>query len=600
MTSLNDTSIKYISKDFQGFKRDLMRYAQAHFSGSYQDYNEASPGMMLLELQAYVGDVLAFYMDQQFLELRSSTARQLENIEEFAKMRGYRPKGLRSARVPLSFVVEVPVLSGALPDPDYLPVLRAGSQGQGPASVMFETLEDLDFGVSTHDNPQRVAVSRTDVSNKPTYVAVRRWVDAVAGKTVVEQIPVNAFSPFKRIALGQTDVQEVIDVFDREGNQWYEVEHLAQNVVFDQVTNTEGDVDVVPYVLKWRSASRRFVVDRVLASNVTYLQFGPGNGVKFDDELIPNMANLALPVVSRTQFGNFTLDPQNFLKTRTLGLSPANTTLTVRYRVGGGTQTNVPAYSIKRVQGAQIVFKKSGLVAKSMSDVQSSIEVTNDIASEGGGDAESVSEIKVNAGSYFAAQARAVTREDFLTHVLSMPARFGRPEKVFVKNSDFNPLGVDLHVLSIDSGGHLQHATPTLKQNIQTYLRKLRMLTEGITILDANIIDLSIEFGVVISSKFNRAEVVANCILALADYTQLDNMQIGMPLVLSDIQALLQSVNGVISVYKFEFKPKMGAPYASDVSFDVDANTKNGIIYCPLDSVFEVRFPSNDISGASR
>lgn len=602
-----DTAIRYINKDFEGFKRDLMRYSQAHFSGSYQDFNEASPGMMILELQAYIADVLAFYMDQQFLELKSSTARQLENIEEFAKMRGYRPKGLRSSTVQLPFVIEVPaavVGSVSVPDPDYLPVLRAGSQAAGPAGTVFETVDDLDFGVATPDNPQQVAISQVDVTGTATHFAVRRWVDAVAGVTVTENIPVGTFVPFLRVPLGQSDVQEVIDVFDREGNQWFEVEYLAQNTVFDQIVNQDVDSGTVPYVLKLRSASRRFTVDHVVATNTTYLQFGNGNGLKFDDELIPDIATLSLPVSSRKQFTNFTLDPQNFLKTTSLGLSPANTTLTVRYRVGGGSQTNVPAFSINRVQNAQLAFNKTvgvgGLDAATASAVQGSIEVTNTEAASGGGDAESPSEIKVNADSYFAAQARVVTREDYLTHVLSMPSRFGRPEKACVKRSDDNPLGVDLHVLAIDQDGHLVRATPTLKSNIQLYLKRLRILTEGVTVMDANVVNLGVNFGVVISSKFNRDEVKTNCILTLADYLQLANMQIGMPLVRSDVESALQGVSGVISVYKLEFVLRQGTPYATDINFDVDSNMKDGILHCPPFAIFEVRFPNNDIIGENK
>jgi hypothetical protein len=610
MANLKDTTVKYVNKDFGGFKRDLMRYAQAHFSGSYQDYNEASPGMMMLELQAYIGDVLSYYMDQQFLEIKQSTARQLENIEDFAKMRGYKPKGLRAATVPLHFIIEVPASASTdgkyLPDSSYLPILQAGTQAVGVGTT-FETLDDLDFGTSTVDNPQLVVVSQTGSDGNPTYFAVRRWVSATAGTTTTEDIVVGDFSPWLRLPLGQLDVQEVLSVYDGEGQPWYEVDYLAQNTVLSSEVNTTDDSGTVPYVLKLVSASRRFMVDRSVANSATYLQFGPGDGLKFDDEMIPNIANLALPLQGRQQFTNYVLDPQNFLKTRTLGLSPYNTTLTVRYRIGGGANTNVPAQTINKVQSAKFAFKKTvgnvnqgALDANVAQKIQSSIEVINLENSIGGGAAETAAEIKANADSYFAAQGRAVTREDFVTQVLSMPSKFGRPEKVYVKNSPNNSLGVDLHLLALDPDSHFIPPTPTLRSNVKNYLSGIRMLTDGITILNSYIIDLGVNFGVVISPKVNRNEVLSNCLIALKSYFDNGNMQIAMPIVISDVEAQLQNVAGVIGVYKLDFVLKYGAPYREDVYFDVEASTKNRIIYCPEDSIFEVRFPDNDIVGESK
>jgi hypothetical protein len=608
MSNLRDTTVKYVNKDFESYKRDLMRYAQAHFSGAYQDYNESSPGMMILELQAFLADNLAYYMDQQFLEIKQSTARQVENIEEFAKMRGYKPKGLRAARAYLDFIIEVPAVnqSGAyVPDPQYLPVLAAGSQVQGPGSTTFETLTDLDFSLSSGSF---LAVASSASNGTPLTFAVRGEVSGVAGQTVVDTIQVTDFTPYLRVQLGNTDVQEVIEMYDAQGFPWYEVDYLAQNMVFDQLVNTGSDQSVVPYVLKMVSAPRRFVVDTVIAQSATFLQFGPGVGLaysgSFDDTLIPNVAALSLPIRGHVQFTNFILDPQNFLKTSTLGLAPYNTVLTVRYRVGGGVETNVAAGTINKVTQATFEFPNTNGNPQTISNIQNSVEVINLWPSEGGGPAEDGSAIKANADSFFAAQARAVTREDFLTQVLTMPAQFGTVAKAYIKPSDYNPYGVDLHVISLDPSGAFSHPTDTLRSNIASYFDKLRMVTEGITILPANIIDLGVTFGVVISPRFNRSEVLTNCLTTMQAYFTQDRMAIGAPIVISDAEAVLQNINGVISVYKFDVVSFFGTgpsglPYDQDVNFDVDANTKNAILYCPNDSVFQVKYPNNDIVGES-
>jgi hypothetical protein len=607
-TALKATDVRYVNKDFESFKRDLMRYAQAHFSGSFRDYNEVSPGMTILELQAYVADVLSYYMDQQFLEIKQETARQIDNVEAFAKMRGYKPKGKRAARVTEQFVIEVPASSTAgKPGPDLSLVQRmlAGSQVQGPNGTTFETMDDVDFSQFKAGDVQP---TQFDKGGHATFYAVRASVDCIGAKTSSEVITApETFTSLLKLPLGQSDVIEVIDVKDQQGNTWYEVDWLAQSVVYDQIVNTGPDQSLVPYVLRWRAAPRRFVVERRLSDASTFLQFGNGQGLQYNDELIPSISNMALPIPGRKTFTNFAIDPQNFLKTSTLGLSPWNSTkLLVRYRVGGGTETNVDAFTINKP--SMILWEAiPGSVdqAKAIA-IRSTIECSNLIPSEGGGPAETIDEIKSNAGSYFAAQQRAVTKDDYLAHIFTMPERFGRVEKAYVKPSEYNAYAVDVHVLSVDSNGLLQVPSVTLQQNIKTYLSKLRMITEGINILPAYVIDVGVNFGVVVSPQFNRSEVLTNCMNVIKDYLRVDNMQIGEPLVLSDIRAQLQNVVGVISVYKFDVSsfygvnPDTGLSYRSDISFDVTANTKHGIVYVPADSVFQVHYPDRDIVGEAK
>jgi hypothetical protein len=603
MANIKDTTVKYVNKDFEGFKRDLMNYAQAHFSGSFQDYNESSPGMMFIELQAYIGDVLSYYMDQQFLEIKAETARQMENVEAFAKMRGYKPKGNRAARVKLKWIVEVPSItvdSKRVPDLAQAPIILAGSQGIGPNGVVFESLNDLDMAeLSASDGSNKLewAASAVDDDGYPISFALRREADMVAGSTVTVTASISDFTPFLKYKIADENVQEVIDVYDDAGNQWYEVDYLAQNVVFDQIVNTGSDSQTVPYVLRYRAAPRRFVVERSIANGATYLQFGNGEGTRNDDDLIPNVANLALPITGRQTFTNFALDPQNFLRTRGLGLSPmSNSNLYIRFRVGGGTESNVDKFTITKAGIVNMFFRPA---TQDPGGMRSSVEVINLNASEGGGPAETISEIKTNADSFFAAQMRAVTREDFLTHVLTMPSRFGKPSKAYIKNTDYNKYAVDLHVLSLDSNGNLAPPSFTLRENIKTYLGRLRMMTEGINILSADIINIGVNFGVVISPRFNRSEVLVKCLEKMKSYLSTDSAQIGQPLVLSDMKANLQSIDGVISVYKLDVVNMRGSNYAA-VNFDVEANTANGIIYCPPNAIFEVKFPNSDIAGESK
>ena len=613
-TLTKTTQTSYLNKDFAGFKRDLMKFSQAHHSGVFQDFNETSPGMAILELQAYVGDVLSYYQDMQFNEIKQETAVQIENVVSFAKQLGYRPQGKRAAQGIESFFIEVPATTlndTIVPDDRYSPILRKGAQCQGPGGTTFETLDDIDFATSSPDNLRFVTGSQFDqTTGLPTYFALRKDVGIIAGKTVTDTFTVSDFKQFLNLSLSNPDVIEVISVFDSDGNEWIEVDYLAQDAVFGQEVNLDpSDNDVVPYVLKFTTVPRRFVLDRDPISNTTSLIFGSGDGQNFDDDLIPNLADLALPLAGRSTFTSFAIDPQNFLKTRSLGLSPYNTTLTVSYRIGGGTETNVKAGSISTVSNSVLDFSSTSLDVSLKGGVESSLECRNSSTTAGGAPEESISEIKANSAAFFAAQNRAVTREDYIARVLSIPSRFGKPDKVYVKRNSMNPLGIDIHVLSKDPDGHLTLATPTLKNNIKTYLTPFRMMSDGVNILDSTIINLRLNFGIVVAPDANKTETLTNCLSLLVDYFNIDKTNPASPIVVSDIASEIQQIQGVVSVYELTFTNVMGnatllgsqltLPY-SRTSFDVAHNRTNEIIYCPQDAVFEIRYPAVDITGTAK
>lgn len=600
-----DKTIKYLNKDFDGFKRDLIKFTEAHHSGVFQDFNESSPGMALLELNAYVGDVLSFYIDQVFSELKHETARQEKNVVSIAKGLGYRPSGPRAARGDVHFIIEVPSTvddkGDTVPDDTFSPVMRKGAKSAGPNGVVFETLDDIHFSSSVERDVTGSIFDST--TGLPTHFVLRKPVEVIAGETKEETFTLSDFEQFKTIELSNENVIEVISVVDSDGNEWTEVDYLAQDTVFDSDTNTNDDNNEVPYVLKLVTVPRRFITDRDPETGKTKLIFGSGDGVDFDDELVPNMADLALPLAGRRTFTSFALDPQNFLKTRSLGLSPFNTTLTVTYRVGGGSLTNVPRGSIRDVTEAEFDFPSTGLDVQTVADVEASVECINLKKTSGGGPSETITEIKANSAAFFAAQQRVVTKEDFITRVMSMPEKFGRPDKVFVKRNNTNSLALDMHVLTRDDNGHLTLATNTLKKNISKFISQYRMITDGLNILDGRIINLRLNFGIVIAPKFNRSEVVTKVIDVLRQYFDTSNQQIGQPIVLSDVSAEIQSVLGVVSVYELRFSNVVGNLDGlgySDTRFDVNANTQNSIIYCPDNSIFEIKYPRRDIIGVSK
>ncbi len=604
---LKERSIKYLNRDFVSFKRDQIDFSQAHHSGVFQDFNESSPGMALLELTSYIGDVLSFYQDMQFEELKHQSARQVENVSAIAKQLGYRPQGKRAARGAETFFIEIPattVNGVVVPDDTYSPILRKGGRVQGPNGTPFETLDDVDFSVHNVLSPRFVTGSRFDQNTGvPTYFAVKKEVEIIAGETKTDVFTVGSFQQFLQLELASEDVIEVLSVTDSDGNSWTEVDYLAQDTVYDSVLNTDTDSEVVPYILKLISVPRRFIVDRDPVTNKTTIIFGSGDGVNFDDDLIPNLADLALPLAGRSTFTTFALDPQNFLKTRSLGLSPFNTTMTVNYRSGGGSQTNVEAKSIKTISEATLDFSTTSLDPIKLSAVKGSVECMNLKKTEGGGAEETVSEIKANSAAFFAAQNRVVTKEDYIARTLTLPAKFGRPEKVYVKRNNINSLALDIHMLALDANGHLTVASSTLKNNVKTYLGPYRMLTDGVNILDSNILNLRCSFGIVCAPKIARSEVLTKCLDVVRSYLDVNRMQIGQPIVLSDLEAEIQSIYGVISIYELKFTSAFGTVDGlsySTTRFDPSSNTRNKILYCPENSIFEIKYPTRDIVGVSK
>lgn len=596
--------VSLINRDFKGFKRDLMTYAKAYATGSFTDFNESSPGMAVMEFAAYVGDGLNYYIDQAFNESGAS-ATQLENVVANAKMLGYRPSGKRPATGQLFWAVQVPAtvdsFGRVIPDDSFTPTLVKGSQALGSNGTTYETLDDIQFTASLG---RQVTGSQFDpTTGVPTYFALGKYVDVIAGKTVTDTFTVTDFQQFRRIDLTQADVIEVISVVDSQGNEWFEVDYLAQDWIFTAETNTNSDSDVVPYVLKLQTAPYRFIVDRDIVTGISTLVFGSGDGTSFDDELVPNVASYALPLAGRSTFSTFSIDPQNFLKTRSLGLSPHNTTLTVTYRVGGGSQTNAPARQVRQASNVTLTFSSTNLDAVKKGAVEQSVGCINFGPMTGGGPAETVREIKANSAAFFAAQNRMVTREDIVARCLSVPAKFGRPEKVFAKTSDDPRFSYDVHLLSLDVDGNLSLATPTLKSNLATYVSPYRMLTDGINLLDADIIDIRVHFGVTVKPGKNRSEVLSNCVSVLGDYFALDRMQIGQPIVVSDVIAQLNSVTGVASVYEVTFANVFGTTDSlsySDVRLDISSNLRDGMLICPPEAIFQVKYPNRDIIGSAK
>jgi hypothetical protein len=616
-----NVDIKYINKDYTDLKASLIEYAKAYFPQSYNDFTSASPGTMFIEMAAYVGDVLSFYLDNQIQETFLQYAKQTTNLYALAYMLGYRPKATSAATVELDIYQLIPSIQDGdgnyVPDYSYALIIHEGMQVSAGNSNAFYVPEPINFAISSSYSPTEVSVYST-TGGLPDFFLLKKSVQALSGTVKTTSFNFSQAEKFKKVSILDTNIIQILDVVDSDGNKWYEVPYLAQDTVLEAVANLEGitpnyqnDSNQVPYFLQVKKVSRRFV-SRVKPEGVVDIEFGSGINSVADEAVLPNPNKVAIGVMDSLTKLTTAYDPTNFTSTYTYGLAPSNTTLTFTYLVGGGASANVAANSIGNIIDFSADFFE-GVVANTDlgTAVLNSISINNPSPASGGGDGDTLDEIKLNTLLQYPTQLRAVTSQDYIAHVYNMPSKFGKIAKAailkdsIVLNSTVNQPGVldpysaTIYILATDSNGNLTTTSDILKQNLKTYLSEYRMLTDTILLRDAFIVNIGVNFEVVLRPNYAGREVIARCIEQLQAHFNLDNWQINQPIILSDIYTILDKVTGVQTVRKVEIVNKYGEENGySKYAYDISAGTLNGVIYPSLDpSIFEVKYPDVDIKG---
>jgi hypothetical protein len=662
--------IKYLNKDFSAFRDNLIEFSKTYFPKTNTDFTEASPGMMFIEMASYIGDVLSYYIDDTFKESLITTAEDLENVVALAHALGYKPKVTAPATTLMSVYQIVPAVgSGILNEIDtkYLLRIRQGMEIESKdESIKFITTDIIDFSDTTDRD---ITVYQRDANTgEPTLYLVKKYVQAISATSKEATFEFGSYTPFQTINLSDTNIIEVYDVRDSNNNKYYEVPYLAQEMVFLDYANTElNDPDLVqfkdsvPYILKTLKTPRRFV-SKVNPDLSTTLQFGAGDPSASDEQLIPNLKNVGLGLPNSIKRLEESFDPTNFLKTKTYGTSPSNTSITVKYYVGGGILSNIESGQLTRI--TSIVYDNDyGDLNQSQiatyNSLKNSVAVTNEIPASGGRGSETLEEIRQNALANFGSQNRAVTTKDYQVRALSMPPKYGsvskcyatadgkldnnspssilaspkalqeftdlvmgfvnRPdieeptqETVSAEIRDFligktsndneknNPFAINLYMLGLDGTGRLTQINRAVKENLKTYLNEYKILTDGVNFSDGFIINIGVNFEVTCYPNFNKSEIVAKCILELKNYFNIDKWTFNQTINLSQLELILANVEGVSSVPMLEIVNKCGGQYSTN-SYNIEAATKNKVVYPSLDpSVFEIKFPDSDIKGRAK
>jgi hypothetical protein len=596
---------KYLAKDFDGLRAQLLEYARLYYPDRIADFSESSVGGLLLDFAAYTGDVLSFYLDHQFTELSPETVVETPNIERALRNALVPIVGSSPALVPVTIFVQVPAenVNNTLgPAISALPTIRAGSIFGADNGTDFILLEDVDFNkkLSTGAYMFDIKVAQKSQNGTPlTYVLTLSGI-CISGKEKTENISIGKeFVPFRRITLSNANVSELISVYDGFGNIYYQVSSLDNDVVYRNVLNTAKDNTIVKDSIKIVPAPFRYTANVDLETRRTVLTFGSGNANTLEDDIIPDPSDFAISLPYTKTFSRIAVNPQQLLQTKTLGTAATDTTLTITYRYGGGLNHNVAKDTIRTIKTLKIFFPGNPLASVAAA-IKGSIEVTNRIDASGGEDAPTTDDLKALIPSIKNSQERIVTREDLLSRVYTLPSNFGRVFRASVSSNPNNPLATQLFIVSRNQDSKLIVSPDTLKQNLKTYLNPYRMISDAIDVLDARVLNLTVNFSVLIDPALNRSTVLQSILAKLQTFFDVKNYHIDQPMILADVVNTIFTVPGVISVNDLKFNNINGTvnnrTYSNE-TFDVSANTRQGIIFPPLGSIFEIRYPEFDVVG---
>ena len=599
-------NISYLNKSFSDFKSTLINHAKTYFPTVHNDFSDASPGMMFIEMASYVGDVLSFYLDTQFQENLLLYTKEKSNAISLAYALGYRPKMSYASYVDLQISQRVPLITNLLnntqiPDSNYYMIIPENSVVESINGVKFLTTELVDF--SKEEN-------RTIFFEDTGFARVTKMVKAISAEIKTTTIDFGQTpQKFTSTTISDNQILNILQVTDSTNGIWYEVPYLAQQGIPQRATNPSYNTDSIPYLLSYIETPKRFVT-RFKENGDLELQFGAGVNTSSDSSILPNPNNLNIGIDANVYDPNNSFNEATVVTTREYGLAPTGV-LTIKYLVGGGVSSNISSNEIvnRKFNLNDITFN-GNVTAPQNTDIFNSMIITNPEPAVGGRDEDTVEEIRQNTLYSFSSQNRVVTKEDYINRVLSMPSHFGSVAKVYAINDftlsqnsgndrllDNNPLSISLYTLGYNANKQLVMPSTVLKNNIKNYLSQYRMATDAINIKNAYHINIGINFDISILPTFNNKEVLSNCIKALKDRFSIENMQINKPLVISDVNSTLLQVKGVQSISKVEIINKSGGNY-SPYSYDILGAIRNNILYPSLDpSIFEIRFPDVDIQG---
>jgi hypothetical protein len=590
--------INYTSRDFESIKNDLENYAQRYYPTTFKDFSEASFGSMMLDMVAYVGDQLSFYADFQANESFLDSAITYDSVNRLSNTLGYKTPGAAKSTGQAAIYAIVPADANTRgPDLDYFPILQRGSLISSNSGAVFTLVENVDF---TDPNNQ-VTVARVDnTTGNPTYFAIKAFGQVVSGQRRQQTVSIENYQRFLRLRVDDDNISEILSIKDSQGNEYYQVDYLTQDVIVKEFQNTSDDRQVVPYIMKLKPVPRRFVTE-FTSEGQTFVQFGYGSEDNITTDVIADPSDVILDVSGRTYVTDQTFDPTNLISSDKFGVVPTNTTLTIEYTANTSDTINLAVNGLSELISPVLSFRdQSTLNQGEVVNVISSLEVTNEDPILGDTSIPTAEEIRERAFGTFASQNRAVTRVDYINLIYRMPSKFGKVKRAnVVRDADSLKRNLNVYLLSENSNGDLVEPNASLKENAAVWLNKYRMINDTIDVLSGKVINIGINFKVLPELDVNRYELLDACVQKLKDEYINIKFNVGEAIYISEIYKLLNEVPGVVDTTEVELVNKFGGLYSNYV-FNIDSNLSDDgrFLIVPEDAAVEVLLPDTDILGA--
>ena len=588
--------INYAGRDFNSIRNNLIDYVKRYYPDSFKDFNSAGFGSLVLDTVAYVGDVLSFYADYQLNESFLDTANEYDNVVKIARQLGYKYADAFSSVGEAQFFISVPASTAGAPDENYIPTLQANSTFTTTGGQNFTLVEDVNF--ANPANP--IIVNKVNsITGAPSEFAIKATGKVISGRVERQTQNIGDFVKFRKIPLNDANPIEILNVYDSEGHRYFQVDHLAQEIVFKAIRNNNTDKNIVPSILKAIPVTRRFTLERDRTS--AYLLFGYGSEKELTNESVVDPSKIVLQLHGRDYVTQQNFDPTNLTETDKFGVGPSNTMLTILYRVNDSRDVNAAVGALSQVAVPLLRFNNpQSLNNALLSQVRSSLEVTNEDPIVGDVQIPTTEELKQRVYSFYATQNRAVTIEDYKAISYAMPPSFGAIHRCsFERDFDSFKRNLNMYVISKDKQGFLTSTNTTIKENLKTWLSNYKMINDTIDIRPASVVNFGINFSIVADLEENRFNVLNLATQRLRNFFANQQYDISEPLYIVDIYKELQRVPGVIDVVDVQILHKQGGVY-SNTDFDfnnhlsVDGRYLNG----EINTIFELKYPNDDVQGS--
>lgn len=608
---LNSKKSQFINKNFVDFKRDLLNYAKEFYSDDIVDFSETSLGGMFLDFASIVGDSLVYYAEQQFAELDYETATNVDNITKHLRRANIKNNSAYPSSVTAQFSIIVPkdpTSSQSDPKPikSYLPALKKGLRLVSNSGIEFTLTEDVDFSENYTQ-----AIEQFTEDGSPFSLKITKEGICNSGSLIVERVNFpadDASQHFLSYQLDKNNVTEIISVIDDDLNEYYEVDYLSQNTIFESI---ENEIDKNSYI-HIKSVPRRFVVERNFKNRSVVLRFGNGDGKIIKDNVFSNTSDLILPLKNKSVIGRTMVDPSLILKNNSFGVSPKGKSLTITYKSGGGTSHNIRKNTLNTIaETPNLIFSNStvNIPQNIRENILATLSVTNEQNAIGGAPAPTINDLKANIPAAIKAQGRIISQEDLIARIITMPSNFGKIEKAVALDNPYSSLAKDLYIICKDSEGFYMNASDAIKINLSNYINEFRLISDSYNILDVPIFNFGINMSVRVASGYSIQSVLSSIQRNIISELRFDLLQIGEPINVNKIIKAASDTEGLLTIVTpkenivvarteknqfFDFTNDIIRSYSNNV-IDPLINYVDGLVYPSRGGIFEMKYTSKDI-----